>query len=473
MIDYAVVGSGIGGSTIAAYLDAKGFETVLFEKEPYLGGCSSSFSHGGFLYNTGATTLVGYQEGHHVKSMFDAIGFVPDLIPSDPSIVIVQNGKVTPRYKNFEAFLSAVKQNYPHPKHDEFWSLVKQTGEQFYAVSGYYYSNRALFKKCVSLMSYLPLMVRFQRYLRTDAYHFIKDFYGEISREYMQFLEAQILIVAQAPSGKINFLTAALSLGYTFNETHYVFGGFSRLFDQMTSKMKDVRRKTEIKKIAKEADYYALHTNNETVYAKNVILNTTVYDSAKLFDNQRIKKYYETYEKLDNHQSSFMLYMTIKSEKKFQHHYQLIQNEPFVHTLSSAVFVSFSDPSDTLLCKDGYRSITASIHTDTRWWEEKETYNVKKNALKDALTKSICDMLDIKEEQIVHRFAATPKTFKRYINRSQLGGNAVTMENFLPKLPGNDTPIKGLYHVGDTVYAAQGWPGVMLGVENLRRLLYA
>jgi phytoene dehydrogenase-like protein len=68
--------------------------------------------------------------------------------------------------------------------------------------------------------------------------------------------------------------------------------------------------------------------------------------------------------------------------------------------------------------------------------------------------------------------AASPKTFQRYINRSQLGGNAITMKNFLPKLPGNDTLIDGLYHVGDTVYAAQGWPGVMLGVDNLRRLLH-
>ncbi|MEA1920390.1 MAG: NAD(P)-binding protein [Campylobacterota bacterium] len=31
MKDYAVVGSGVGGSSIAAYLDAKGFDTVLFE----------------------------------------------------------------------------------------------------------------------------------------------------------------------------------------------------------------------------------------------------------------------------------------------------------------------------------------------------------------------------------------------------------------------------------------------------------
>jgi phytoene dehydrogenase-like protein len=46
------------------------------------------------------------------------------------------------------------------------------------------------------------------------------------------------------------------------------------------------------------------------------------------------------------------------------------------------------------------------------------------------------------------------------------------MKNILPKLPGNDTPIKGLYHVGDSVYAAQGWPGVVMGVNNLKGRLH-
>jgi phytoene dehydrogenase-like protein len=167
-----------------------------------------------------------------------------------------------------------------------------------------------------------------------------------------------------------------------------------------------------------------------------------------------------------------MLYMTIKSDKKFEHHYQLIQDEVYPHTLSHALFVSFSDESDDVICPAGHYSITASIHTDVRWWEDAEVYNEQKDELEGILLKSVCDILDIEDEEIVHHMSATPKTFKHYINRSQLGGNAITMKNFLPRLPGNDTPIKGLYHVGDTVYAAQGWPGVMLGVDNLRRLLH-
>ena len=474
MIEYAVVGSGIGGSSIAAYLDAKGYETVLFEKEPYLGGCSSTFEHQGYAYNTGATTLAGYEEGHIVKAHFDDLGMIPKLIRTDPSIVIIQNGKTTPRFSDLETFLEILEENYPHPKNREFWTLIHTLGSKFYELHGHYYSNKSLWHKIVSLTSFLPLLAKFQRYLRINAYAFIKDFYGDISEEYLHFLEAQILIVAQARSRDINFFTAALSLGYTFNETHYVPGGFGALFDQMTGEMKDVRRKTQIQKIERHEDHFTLHTKKGVIKAKNIILNSTVYDSGKLFaqSDTEVEHFYKKYEKLNNYQSSFMVYMTIKSKKKYQHHYQLIQNENYEHSISNALFVSFSDSEDNILCEEGHYSITASIHTDSRWWEDKSTYKSQKEALKNKLLKSICDILNIDESQIVHQFAATPKSFKRYINRSQLGGNAITIKNFLPKLPSNDTPIEGLYHVGDTVYAAQGWPGVMLGVDNLKRLLH-
>lgn len=472
MVEYAVVGSGIGGSSIAAYLNAKGHDTVLFEKEPYLGGCSSTFMHKGYNYNTGATTLAGYQEGHIVKSMFDTIGFTPELVSTDPGIVVIQNGKTTPRYRDLEKFLEVLEQNYPHTKNRAFWELVHTIGTSFYDMQGHYYSTRSTFRKLVSLVSFIPLLVKFQRHLRTNALEFIKSFYGEVEQEYLQFLESQVLIVAQANLEKVNFFTAALSLGYTFNETHYVKGGFGKLFEAMTASMKKVRRKTEITHIESKEDHFVLYTKRDSIKAKNVILNSTVYESGSLFWNDKIKNYYKKYEKLDNHQSSFMLYMTIKSDKKYEHHYQLIQDKPYPHTLSNALFVSFSDQNDHLLAKEGHYSITASIHTDTRWWEDANTYASQKEELEEILLKSVCDILDIKKEEIVHHMAATPRTFKHYIKRSQLGGNAITMKNFLPRLPGNDTPIKGLYHVGDTVYAAQGWPGVMLGVDNLRKLLH-
>nr|WP_321268157.1 NAD(P)-binding protein [uncultured Sulfurimonas sp.] len=471
MFEYAVVGSGVGGSSIASYLDAKGKRVALFEKEPYLGGCSSSFTHGKFSYNTGATTLAGYQDGFVVKEVFEDIGFKPKLMKTDPTIVLIQDGKITPRYKDFEKFLGILEKNYPHPQNREFWTLVYEVNKEFYKHNGHYYSNKNIFAKVCSLTSFIPLGLSFFKYFKVNAYEFIDDFFYGIGEDYLQFLESQILIVAQAPTKEINFLTAVLALGYTFNDNYYVVGGFSQLFDDMTKNIKDIYRDAEVLSIEKKSDCFELYTKDEIFRAKKVILNSTVYDSAKLFGDAKIQEYYKSYEKLNNHQSSFMLYMTIKSEQKFEHHYQLIQEEKFPHTLSQALFVSFSDADDDVLAPKGHYSVTASIHTDTRFWQDAQKYKEQKKELKKLLLDRILKDLNIKKEEIVASFAATPNSFERYIKRSQLGGNAISMKNFLPFLPSNDTKIKGLYNVGDSVYAAQGWPGVMMGVKNLQRLL--
>ena len=471
MFEYAVVGSGIGGSSIAAYLDAKGKDVVLFEKEAYLGGCSSSFSYGKYTYNTGATTLAGYQDDFVVKEMFDAIGFEPKLIETNPTIVIKQNGKTTPRYKEFEKFLLVLEENYPHPRNREFWTLVYKINMDFYKYNGHYYSNKSFLKKLTSLFSFLPIAFSFQKYLRSDAYSFIDEFFDGISEEYLQFLESQILIVAQAESKEVNFLTAALSLGYTFHDNYYVLGGFSQLFNDMTKNIKQVQTNSQIIKIEKEQDYFELYTQTEKFQAQKVILNSTVYDSAKLFDNQEIKSYYKSYEKLNNYQGSFMLYMTIKTTQKFEHHYQLIEDKRFPFSISKAIFISFSDRNDNDFVQEGHYSITASIHTDLRLWENKALYKRQKKELQGLLLDTIIKELDIDESDVLQSFSATPKTFNHYINRAQQGGNAISMKNFFPFLPSNDTKIQNLYNVGDTVYAAQGWPGVMMGVKNLTRLL--
>ncbi len=475
MHDFAVVGSGIGGSAIAALLDARGHDVALIEKEPSLGGCSSSFEHKGRRYNTGATTFAGYEAGKSVKALFDAAGTAPQLIPTDPALVVIQNGKSVARYRDLDRFLDEIERVHPHAKNQAFWRLVYDINVQFYAMDGYRYSAHSLLDKCTSLASFMPLALKFAPYIGISASRYISRFFGTLSKAYRDFIDAQLLIVTQSNSEEVNFLTAALALGYTFGANHYSIGGMGTLFDALTCNMRTIHRNTEISHVEVRKSGYLLHGKNATVETRNLILNTTVYNSARLFDNAKYKRFYQRYETLDNHQSAFMLYLTLESSAAFAHHYQIIFPKVVPQTLSRALFVSFSDPSDALMAAPGHYSVTASIHTDARWWSglEPAAYKEQKQLLASHLLQRICDTLEIKKSQIVDHFAATPGTFEHYLGRSQLGGNAMTMRNFLPRLPGNDTPFRGLYNVGDSVYAAQGWPGVVTGVHNLARLLDA
>ncbi|MEY4504230.1 MAG: hypothetical protein RL154_523, partial [Pseudomonadota bacterium] len=54
---------------------------------------------------------------------------------------------------------------------------------------------------------------------------------------------------------------------------------------------------------------------------------------------------------------------------------------------------------------------------------------------------------------------------------SSLGGSIMSTKNQFFGLCTNDTPFNGLYAVGDTTFAAQGWPGVIMGVKNLECII--
>jgi len=464
MYDYAVVGSGVGGSSIAALLSKKGHKVILFEKDANLGGCSSSFYHNGNLYNAGATTLAGYEDGYIVKEIFDTVGFVPDIKECDVSMEVIQGGKRTKRYKDLDLFLKEINKNYYHPQNDAFWKLVYKINKDFYQVGGYRYTNKSTFAKIKSLFSFWPVGLKFGRYIFINAEDFINKFYKGIDKEYKAFLEAQVLIVTQAPLKEINFLTAAVALAYTFNNNYHAAGGFKKLFNGLVRDVDSVLKKTEVEKIHKEKESFRLTTQKGSFEAKNVILNTTVYQSAKLFDQEEIKQEFLPYKKLDNFQGTFVCYMTLKTDKKFLHHYQLIKDKIYSHAISKSVFVSFADDF-----KEGYVSVTASTHTDYRLWYD--NYLEKKEQLQKEIYEDIMQTFDLTALEVVDCFSATPQTFKHYINREQAGGNPITMKNFILKLPANDTRIEGLYRVGDTTFAAQGWPGVMMGVKNLSELI--
>lgn len=471
--DTVIVGGGIGGCSIAALLNAKKHNVLLIEKEPTLGGCASTFKHKGNLYNAGATTIAGYHEGGIVRRLCETIGVTPALISTDHAITIIQGKRHCVRYRDLERFIEEIERFYPHPKHAEFWRLVDAIGKTFYSMDGYYYSNRTWIKKLRSLLSFFPMMKNFKSYLLGDAKTFIKKFYGSISHDYLDFLDAQMMIVAQASSEKINFLTAALSLGYTFNETHYPIGGMGALCSTITSKLPSIRLGCTVKSISSSEGIYHVTTSDGSFKAKNIIMGTALYGSNPTFHVNEINNYYVRYQSLNNHQSAFVLYITLRSSRHFEHHYQFIASDIIEHTISKALFISFSDPSDTLIAPSGEYRITASIHTDAREWIGliPSEYKHKKSTLQELLLQWILDTLSISKEEVTQCFSATPKTFGRYLYRTQLGGNSLTHSNALPFLPANDTPIEGFYNVGDTTYPAQGWPGVVMGAFNTLRMI--
>ena len=466
-IDLAVIGSGIGGSLISILNKDK--QLVLFEKDKNLGGTASTFKRFGNYFNSGATTFVGYENNHIIKDIFDEANFVPDLIESSYAYRTIINGKSIDRKTDFEEFMDSLDTVFYHKNNRYFWQTLKDIDERFWRLKDIYFAKYSLSSYIKSLKTIEILFKEYKFLMFKSAKSFIKEVLGDISKEYQDFIDAQLQITLQSSSKDIPLLSFAIALSYPFHKIFYANGGMGKLFDDMLKDI-DVKKNEEIKYIKKEQDFYRLISSKDEYLASKVVLNVPVFECSEIFLDEDIKNYYKKFEFYD--QSAFVIYLKIESKKEFLNHYQIILKDTIPNTITKSFFVSFSHKDDGKLSKNGY-SVTISSHTKALFWNNlsKDEYETKKEFTKkfiiDELLKNISD---IKKEDIKIEFSATSKTFKRYINRYNCGATPLNLKNIF-KIPSSITPFKNLYNIGDSVFAGQGWPGVALGVKVLNQNL--
>ncbi|WP_151944709.1 phytoene desaturase family protein [Aliarcobacter butzleri] len=467
-IDLTVIGSGIGGSLISILNKDKNL--VLFEKDKNLGGTASTFKRFGNYFNSGATTFVGYEDNHIIKEIFDSADFIPDLKKSSYAYRTIINGKSIDRITDFEEFIESLNSVFYHKNNRYFWQTLKDIDERFWKLKDIYFAKYSLNSYLKSLKTIDILLKEYKFLLFKSAKSFIKEVLGDISKEYQDFIDAQLQITLQSTSKDIPLLSFAIALSYPFHKIFYANGGMGKLFDDMLKDI-NVKKNEQIMQIKKENNFYRLISSKDEYLTSKLVLNMPVFECKNLFLDEDLQSYYKKFEFYD--QSAFVIYLKINSKKEFLNHYQIILKDNIPNAVSKSFFVSFSQKDDEKLSKNGY-SVTISCHTKALFWNElsKEEYEKNKeftkNFILDELLKNIPD---IKKEDIKIEFCATSKTFKRYINRFNCGATPLNLKNIF-KIPSSLTPFKNLYNIGDSVFAGQGWPGVALGVKVLNSNLF-
>jgi phytoene dehydrogenase-like protein len=464
-IDIAVVGSGIGGSLISALNQAK--DLVLFEKDSNVGGCASTFKHMGAHFNTGATTLVGLEPNSPLQNIFDTINFKPNVIKSDIALCIIQGDKIVDRNSDFEAFLQDIDKHYPHKNNRIFWTRMQKLDNVFWEMKSIYFAKYSLSGLINSTKFISQMALSFNISLLESGKNYIDRTLHGISDEYLDFINAQLLITLQEDAKNLSLLAMALGLSYPLHDVYYANGGMGTVIKDMIQNI-ELHKNECIENIQKENSKFIISTSKDTYKASKVILNSTIYDSAKLFSDKSIQQYYNNF----NDRSAFVVYVKLNISKEFLHHYQIILKDFLPMSISKSFFVSFSDINDDILSKSGL-SITISTHTQARLWSNLSfiEYEDKKLELQEFILREfLCYFKEIKKEDIIQIFSATSKTFDRYISRQNCGGEAISFKNAL-SFPTCNTPINGLYNVGDTVFAGQGWNGVAMGVSVLNKEL--
>ena len=119
--------------------------------------------------------------------------------------------------------------------------------------------------------------------------------------------------------------------------------------------------------------------------------------------------------------------------------------------------------------------MTISTHSNALFWKKlsSEEYKKQKAITENFIVNDFLENFEsLEKKDIIDIHSATSNTFKKYINRYNCGGKPITFKNIL-QTPSCRTPFNGLFNVGDTIFAGQGWPGVAIGVEVLNEEINA
>ncbi|MFN4319509.1 MAG: phytoene desaturase family protein [Aquificaceae bacterium] len=477
MLDYAVVGGGIGGVLASSLLSHMGKDVILFEALDYLGGCAGTFEREGFYYNVGAATFVGAEEHLPVGKIAKLLKVDLPIKPIDPAMVVHIGDKRINRWRDKDRSLEEIEGAFPGIFHKGFWRRVYEVSESMWNIWCYtlpYPSPlspfRAFFHKPLNFLS--TLFCNF-----FSAKRVAKVYLGPFNSSYELFLNHHTLITAQGFMDKVPFSVASLGLTYPNLTNYYVVGGMGRLLESFAKKVKNLSLRTKVKKIVKKPWGFVLYTNRGTYEAKRLILNTTLWKAGDLIEDLRAfsQRAKETYKEL---WGAFTIYMTVEGQipQDIKHHHLILLEKPIPYTGSRSLFLSLSEEEDPILSKEKTRSITISTHTRLELWENltKEEYlERKEKALEYCLEVLYKHLPSLKNLKKIKVFAGTPKTFERYTGRyrGSVGGIPIIKDYFPFSYPSPLTPLNNLYLVGDTVFPGQGWPGVSMGVINLLKFI--
>ncbi len=154
MLDYIIVGGGIGGVSSYAILERLKKKVMLFEQLDYLGGCAGIFKRNEFFYNVGATTLVGIDNNLPLGILLSMLDIKKGNLPIkriDPSIVVFLKDKIIKRFADFEESFEEINKNFYHKNNKKLWEEIYKTAnssfENLYKILPYNLKNPILTAK--------------------------------------------------------------------------------------------------------------------------------------------------------------------------------------------------------------------------------------------------------------------------------------------------------------------------------------
>jgi phytoene dehydrogenase-like protein len=474
-----VIGSGMAGLTTAALLSSKGINVTVLEKNWLPGGCSSSYPRKNYVFESGATTLVGLDEKMPLHHLFSKTGIKVPAIPLEiPMEVRLKSGKTLVRYPNLDSWIGEASRVFGPENQRPFWEYCFKISEAVWQTS---LQQRAFPPSSLAdLLSSISNFRFSQLKLIPKAFSSMQDLlqtYGlDKNAEFVDFVNEQLLITAQNHAKEVNVLFGATALCYTLYTNYYVQGGLINLIrpivDYLETRGSQVLLREGAIRAWRENENYFVETKNGIFSAPILISAIPINNTLEVFDLAGIQKRYRNKTmgsvKLN---SAFQMGIVFKRRKDPSClHHQIHLSTPLPFTGSKSIFVSLSHPDDHERC--GPEETVASVSTHVPDPEQ----NIIQD--KEALCQIILSELEkqgiLTKTDVLFYHASTPKAWQKWTSRSWgfVGGYPQYMSVKPWKMIDARLDPSGAYICGDSTYPGQGIPGACLsGIIAFEKIL--
>ena len=421
--DVIVIGTGIGGLTCAGLLASKGIKVLALEKNSSPGGYLSSFSRGGFRFDSAVDCFSGLDEKGAIKFVLKSLEVENEIsfVRVNPIRESFFPGIAISADKDIKIYIENLKALFPSEKK---------------GIDNFFHAMAELYTDIAGLAETLVYEKKDELKIPTTLLKYTNKTYKDLLDEYIKKEERLKAVLSDRcpflglPPSKVSAVNmCALLMSYFESGAYRIIGGCQKLADIL---VKGIKKKGGVVLFKKEASRILLENNRAIgvrtsdgidYTTENVVSNIDYLQTfSKLLNGNFSRGVEKTLKTPGISRSFFILYigtdsnLTKLGNSSSIGHFPSFDMESFFEPInffedSSSLGITIPTLLDNTIAPRGCHSILAHEMVDysyTASWEG------KKHALAKKVLKKVEKILPGIKNNIMHLESATPVTLERF-----------------------------------------------------------
>lgn len=474
--DAIVVGSGIGGLTAAALLCRYGKTVVVCESHAIPGGAAHSFSRQGFQFDSGPSFYCGLSEAQSLnplRQVLDAIEETVEAVAYDPLGHYHFPEGTVPIFGNAQRYRDTIASVTPQGA-KEFAAFERELLDLYRGLRGiptlalradWQLGGVLLTRYPGAMLKLLPQLGNIQASVGQIMDRWVHDpwvrrlidlecfllsglnAHGTVAPEVAFMIGERTSSSIDYPIGSSGAIVQALVRGLE------KWGGTLRLNAHVERILVDHHRVTGVEL-----------RRGEVLNAPIVISNATVWDTyTHLLKPEDLPTDYRRTALETPAVESFMhLHLGIRADGLSAltgHHVVVHDAMQKITTPGNTCMISIPSVWDANLAPPGHHTIHAYMLEPYANWQRDETYPHRKQERAEPLYRALEKVIPDLRQRLTLELIGTPLTHAHYLRRHQ-GTYGAAIAAGKGNFPSCQTPIAGLYRVGDSTMPGIGVPAV-------------